>query len=212
MRVTGRQRPLPLAEGTCSGTGGVTDDLGLALNPDKTQLTTCGQGFDVLGDHVTARTIHMGGKAEARFKMTIKALTRRSHHLDAEVVTTGNRVVRGTVRYFATACSTCLGQCNALDRWIRRRIRCMTYKRIWKTDHRRVKSRHISRMGFGLCREVYVGTREGEETNSSSGALSSGSPGVRKTHAGTYGEVTPWRQRGGAGYGLPLTHWLRRMP
>jgi RNA-directed DNA polymerase len=140
-------------------TGGVEDDLGLALNPDKTHLTPFGQGFDVLGDHVTARTIRMGGKAAERFKMQIKELTRRSHNRDAEVVTKVNRVVRGTVRSFATAFSTCLGQCNALDRWIRMRIRCMKYKRIWKTDNRRVKRRHIRRRGFVLCREVYVGTR-----------------------------------------------------
>ena len=68
-----------------------------------------------------------------------------------------NRVIRGTVRYFATAFTTCLGQFNELDRWIRRRIRGMKYKRMWKTDNRRLKSRHISRMGFVLCREVYVG-------------------------------------------------------
>jgi hypothetical protein len=137
----------------------VEDDLGLALNPDKTHLPTCGQGFDFLGYHVTARTIRMGGKAEERFKMKSKELTRRSHNLDAEVVTKVNRVVRGTVRSFATAFSTCLGQFHALDRWIRMRIRCMQYKRIWKTANRRLKSRHISRMGFVLCREVSVGTK-----------------------------------------------------
>jgi group II intron reverse transcriptase/maturase len=57
-----------------AGTGGGEDDLGLALNPDKTHLTTCGQGFDFLGYHVTARTIRMGGKAEERFKMKSKEI------------------------------------------------------------------------------------------------------------------------------------------
>ena len=37
-------------------------------------------------------------------------------------------------------------------------------------------------------------------------AMSWGSPGVRNSHAGKYGELTPLRQRGGAGYDLPLTH------
>ena len=91
--------------------------------------------------------------------MQSKAFTRRSHHLDAAVGMPGNQVIRGTVRYVATAVTTGVGQCNALDRWIRMRIRCMKYKRIWKTDNRRLKNRHISRMGFVLCREVYVGTR-----------------------------------------------------
>lgn len=137
----------------------VEEDLGWMLNPKKTQLITFGQGFDFLGYHVTARTIRMGGKAEERFKMKIKALTRRSHNLDAEVVRQVNRVIRGTVRYFATAFTTCVGQFNELDRWIRMRIRCMKYKRIWKTDNRRLKSRHIQRRGFVLCREVYRSAR-----------------------------------------------------
>jgi hypothetical protein len=102
----------------------------------------------------------MGGKAEERFTMQIKECTRRRHNLDAEVVTKVNRLIRGTVRYLATAFSTCRGQFNGLDRWIRRRIRWMKDKRIWKTDNRRVKSRHISRRGFVLCREVYVGARQ----------------------------------------------------
>jgi group II intron reverse transcriptase/maturase len=156
----------------------VEDDLGLALNPDKTQLTTVGQGFVFLGYYVSARTIRMGGKAEERCKMTIKAFTKRSHNLDAEGVMHVNRVIRGTVRSFATAFTSCLGQFNELDRWIRMRIRCMKYKRIWKTDNRRVKRRHIERMGFVSCREVYLSATEGEDTDSSKGALSWGPPGA----------------------------------
>ena len=51
----------------------VEEDLGLALNPEKTRLTTFGQGFNFLGYAVSARTIRMGDKAEERFKMKIKA-------------------------------------------------------------------------------------------------------------------------------------------
>ena len=88
-------------------------------------MTTFGQGFDFLGYAVSARPIRRGGKAAARFKRKITAFTRGSHNLDADVVRQVHRVIRGTVRYFAPAFTTCLGQCNALDRWIRRRIRCM---------------------------------------------------------------------------------------
>ncbi len=137
----------------------VEEDLGLTLNPDKTPVTPFGQGFVFLGSHVTARTIRMGGKAEERFKMKIKMRTGRSHNLDAEVVVKVNRVIRGTVRSFATEFTTCLGQFNELDRWIRMRIRCMKCKRIWTSDNRRVKHRHIAHMGFVTCREVYVSAR-----------------------------------------------------
>src|SRR5438093_6273318 len=35
-------------------------------------------------------------------------------------------------------------------------------------------------------------------------AISMGSPGAGKPHTGQYGELTPWRQRGGAGSACPL--------
>jgi hypothetical protein len=54
-------------------TAWVEEELGLARNPEKTQGTTFGQGFDFLGYAVSARTLRMGGKAEERCKMTIKA-------------------------------------------------------------------------------------------------------------------------------------------
>src|SRR5439155_27034627 len=40
--------------------------------------------------------------------------------------------------------------------------------------------------------------------DSSSGAISMGSPGAGKPHTGQYGERTPSRQRGGAGSACPL--------
>jgi RNA-directed DNA polymerase len=162
----------------------VEDDLGVALTPDQTHRTTCGQGGECLGSHVTARPIRMGGKAEERCKMQSQERPTRRHHLDAAGVTPVNRGVRGTGRSFATAVRTGLGQFHGLDRWIRMRIRGMQEQRIWKTANRRVKSRHSSRMGVVLCREVDGGAREGEETDSSQEAMSLGSPGVRKTPAG----------------------------
>jgi hypothetical protein len=147
--TTTRQAEKALAAGTAC----VEDALGGTLNPVNTRLTTFGQGVEFLGSPVTARTIRRGGQAEERCKMKSTGFTRRSHNLDAEVVMQVNRVIRGTVRYFATA-FTCRGQCNGRARWIRRRLRCMKSKRIWKTDNRRVQRRHISHMGCVLCREV----------------------------------------------------------
>ncbi len=134
----------------------IEEDLGLSLSPEKTHITTFGSGFDFLGFYVSAFTIRMGGKAEERFKMKIKEITRRSSNLDSEVVVKLNRVVRGTVRYFAASFTTGLGRFNALDQFIRRRIRCMKYKRIWKTDNQRLQNRYIKRLGFISCRDVYL--------------------------------------------------------
>ncbi|MCP3668732.1 MAG: group II intron reverse transcriptase/maturase [Gammaproteobacteria bacterium] len=134
----------------------IENDLGLQLSPEKTYITTFGQGFKYLGFYVSAFTVRMGSKAEERFKDKIRKLTIRSRNLDASVVLAVNRVISGTVRYFGADFATCLGQFNRLDRWIRRRIRSMKYKRIWKTDNRRFKNRYIHRMGFVTCREIYL--------------------------------------------------------
>jgi group II intron reverse transcriptase/maturase len=134
----------------------IENDLGLQLSPEKTYITTFGKGFKYLGYYVSAFTVRMSSKAEDRFKDKIRKLTTRNHNLDASVVLAVNRVISGTVRYFGASFATCLGQFNELDRWIRRRIRSMKYKRIWKTDNRRLKNKHIYRMGFVTCRQIYL--------------------------------------------------------
>jgi RNA-directed DNA polymerase len=136
----------------------VEEELGLKLSPEKTHIATFGSGFNFLGYYISAFTIRMGEKAERRFKDKIRALTRRSLNLDQGVIEKVNRVIRGTVNYFGKPpFSTCLGQFNELDRWFRRRIRSMKYKRIWKTDNRRLMNRYIQRMGVLTCREAYLG-------------------------------------------------------
>jgi RNA-directed DNA polymerase len=137
-------------------TGIIGEDLGLNPSPEKTRIVTFGEGFDFLGFYVSAFTIRMGGKAEERFKEKIKTITRRSHNLDSDVVVDLNRVIRGTVRYFIAAFTTGLGRFNELDQFIRRRIRCMRYKRIWMTDNARFLNRHIRNRGFTSCRGVYL--------------------------------------------------------
>lgn len=137
----------------------IEEDWGLQLSPEKTQLSSFGKGFNFLGFYLSAFTIRMGDKAEGRFKHKVRDITQRSHNLDQQVVTKLNQVIRGTVNYFGANFATCLGQFNELDRWIRRRIRSMKYQRIWMTDNTRLKNKHISRMGFLSCRELYLGAR-----------------------------------------------------
>lgn len=134
----------------------IEGDLRLNLSPEKTHINTFGSGFDFLGFYVSAFTIRMGEKASGRFKGKIKAITCRSHNLDANVVLDLNRVIRGTVRFFCASFTTGLGRFNALDQFIRRRIRCMRYKRIWMTDNSRFLNKHIWNRGFISCRDVYL--------------------------------------------------------
>ncbi|MBW1691184.1 MAG: hypothetical protein JRJ70_10630, partial [Deltaproteobacteria bacterium] len=90
------------------------------------------------------------------------------------------RVISGMANYFATSFSNCHYQFRELDKWIRMRLRCMKFKSISRTHNLRMRVKHFR-------------------------AISVGSPGAGKPHAGKYGEWTPLRQRGGAGESLPLT-------
>jgi hypothetical protein len=134
----------------------IEEELGLELSPEKTHTSTFRKGFKFLGFYLSATTICMGGKAEDRFKDKVREITTRHHNLSQQAVIKLNQVIRGTVNYFGAGFATCLSQFTRLDKWIRKRIRCMKYKRIWMTDNRRMKNKHIRRMGLLTCREVYL--------------------------------------------------------
>ncbi|TFH14969.1 MAG: hypothetical protein E4H02_08800 [Lentisphaerales bacterium] len=68
-----------------------------------------------------------------------------------------NVVIRGTVNYFYAPFTRNLAQLNELDHWIRRRIRCMKYKRISMKDNCWFEDKHIRRLGLVGCRECAIG-------------------------------------------------------
>jgi RNA-directed DNA polymerase len=132
----------------------IEQDLGLTLHPEKTKITSFAKGFNFLGYAISSRTIRMSKKAEDNFKDAIRKNTIRHHNLDTQVVENVNRVIRGVVNYFYTPFTTNLAQFNRLDSWIRKRIRCMKYKRINFRDNRRMTNKRIRKLGFLTCREL----------------------------------------------------------
>ena len=130
------------------------EDLGLELHEEKTVITDFKQGFEFLGFYISSGTIRMKPEAKDKFKNKIREITRRTNNLDKRVIERLNCTIRGTVNYFFTPFSTNLKQFTELDEWIRKRIRCMKYKRIWRTDSRRLKNKHIYNMGLLSCREL----------------------------------------------------------
>ena len=135
-------------------------DLELELSPEKTRIARLYDGFQFLGFYISDRTTRMRPKSEEKFKMKIKALTIRSHNLDSEVIIKLNRVIRGTVNYFAPPFATVISQFKRLDGWIRKRIRCMKYKRISRADNRRMKIKHIHRLGLLSCWKLCLAVKE----------------------------------------------------
>jgi group II intron reverse transcriptase/maturase len=126
----------------------LADQLGLALSPEKTHLTTFKKGFAFLGFEIGAYTVVMRAKSVEKFKDKVRQITTRCHNLDAEVIEKLNRVIRGTANYFAKPWSACSHMYRTLDRWIRMRLRCMKFK--WKSamDNRRIRLKHFEHLGL----------------------------------------------------------------
>lgn len=117
-------------------------ELGLALSPEKTKITTFGKGYDFLGFHLSSRSRRMREKSVQKFKAKVRELTERHHNLDSAIIEKLNRVIRGTANYFATGFATCQWMFQKLDSWIRMRLRAMKLKRKNYNDN------HKLRVGF----------------------------------------------------------------
>src|SRR5262249_40887709 len=107
----------------------ILGQLGLQLSPEKTRITTYGKGYSFLGFVMSSRSKRMRPKSQDKFKDKVRELTVRSRNLDAQLIAELNRVIQGTANYFTTRWSTNRWLFHALDAWIRRRLRCMKYKR-----------------------------------------------------------------------------------
>jgi group II intron reverse transcriptase/maturase len=123
-------------------------ELGLTLSAEKTRITTYGKGYSFLGFVLSSRSRRMRPKSERKFKEKIQDLTVRMRNLDAAVIEELNRVIRGTAQYFATHWSTVQTQFHDLDAWIRRRVRCMKYKRFSYHDNHRMRLKQFAKLGL----------------------------------------------------------------
>jgi RNA-directed DNA polymerase len=130
-------------------------EMELEISQEKTKICHLSEGFDFLGFTIKSRSVKIRAKSMEKFKNSIRDITTRSHNLDKEVIEKLNRVIRGTVNYFGTKFSTMSTMFFKLDRWIRKRIRCMKFKRISKVDNWHWKIKHIKKMGLLNCFDLY---------------------------------------------------------
>ena len=124
------------------------NELKLKLSPEKTHIASFSEGFEFLGFKLSSRSVTMRDKSVEKFKTKIREITKRSHNLDDNLIERLNRIVRGTANYFATPFSHIRHPFRGLDQWIRMRLRCMKYKRKWKTDNWRFRLKHFRRIGL----------------------------------------------------------------
>ena len=120
-------------------------------SPEKTKIRHFSQGFDFLGFTIKTNSIKIKTKSMEKFKESIREITTRSHNLEKEVIEKLNRVIRGTVNYFGASFCTMKTTFSKLDKWIRRRIRCMKYKRISYMDNCRITNKYIKKMHLLSC-------------------------------------------------------------
>lgn len=102
--------------------------LRLTIHPEKTRITTFGKGFDFLG--FTFKRQHRVARKRAleKFKDRVRELTPRQTHLTPkEVIAELNPVIRGWGNYFKHGHMRT--RFEALDQWIRMRIRSLVLKR-----------------------------------------------------------------------------------
>lgn len=130
------------------------EEMQLQVSSEKTKICHYSEEFNFLGFSIKTRSVQMRMKSREKFQNKIKEITTRSQNLSKEVIDKLNRVIRGTVNYFSPKIATTKTQFCLLDRWIRRRIRCMKYKRMWNTDNRRLEIKHIKKMGLLSCYDL----------------------------------------------------------
>lgn len=130
-------------------------EMELQVSPEKTKICHYGEGFNFLGFAIKTQSVKIRTKSREKFENKVREITTRSHNLDQEVIEKLNRVIRGTVNYFGAAFSTMKVEFLRLDKWIRRRIRCMKYKRITKADNHKLLNKHIRQMGLLNCCDLY---------------------------------------------------------
>ncbi len=131
-------------------------EMQLQTSPEKTHICHFKEGFNFLGFTISSWGTNMRVKSKEKFKNKIREITKRSHNLDQKVVEKLNQVTRGTVNYFCTKFSTVKTEFTDLDKWIRRRIRYMKYKRMWGTDNQRLRNKHIEKMGILSCKDLCI--------------------------------------------------------
>jgi len=126
----------------------ILHQLGLQLSAEKTRITTYGKGYAFLGFVMSSRSRRMRPKSQDKFQDKVRELTVRSRNLDAQLIEELNRVIQGTANYFATGWSTNRWTLRKLDEWIRRRLRCMKYKRFSYHDNHRMPVTKLAGLGL----------------------------------------------------------------
>ncbi len=118
------------------------------MSAEKTRITTYGKGYSFLGFVMSRRSKRMRPKSQDKFKDKVRELTARKRNPDAQLIGELNRVIQGTANYFATRWSTNRWLFQKLNSWIRRRLRCMKFKRFSYHHNHRMRLKQFAKLGL----------------------------------------------------------------
>lgn len=114
--------------------------LALTVNGDKTCILHARSGIPYLGVLIGMRVSAIQPQKLVRFKLRVKALTRRNSPVNlAKVISDLNPLLRGFANYFRVA--NCKKLLEELMKWVRRRLRAKQLA-LWKKPkklHRRLR-------------------------------------------------------------------------
>jgi len=126
----------------------ILQQLGLQLSTEKTRITSYGKGYSFLGFVISSRSKRMRPKSQDKFKDKVRELTARKRNLDAQLIEKLNRVIQGTAHYFTPRWSTNRWLFQKLDSWVRRRLRCMKFKRFSYHHNHRMRLKQFAKLGL----------------------------------------------------------------
>jgi group II intron reverse transcriptase/maturase len=148
---------IPQAEEAKTQVTHILDQLGLQLSTEKTRITTYSKGYAFLGFVMSNRSRSMRPKSQDKFKDKVRELTLRKRNLDAQLIEELNRVLQGTANYFTPRWSTNRWRFRQLDAWVRRRLRCLKFKRFSYHHNHRMRLKQFAKLGL-LSMEHFCGS------------------------------------------------------
>ena len=132
--------------------------IGLALNEEKTNISSFKEHFDFLGFTFKSNAVAIRKKAQEKFKDKVRKITKRSNGKNIQqTIELLNPLLRGTVNYFAKP-YTNVRHTNVRhtfdrwDKWVRHRLRYHKFRRtrLGIKQRKRTTNKWIARKGL-IC-------------------------------------------------------------
>lgn len=104
--------------------------IGLALNDEKTKISSFKEHFDFLGFTFKSNAVAIRKKAQEKFKDKVRIITKRTNGKNIQqTIEMLNPLLRGTVNYYAKPYTNVRYILDRWDRWVRHRLRYHKFRR-----------------------------------------------------------------------------------